>query len=120
MLKPVARVGDVVRGHLDVEGNEVVGSITSGSPDCKNGGLSIARSNGIITIPTHPHQLDTLGNPIDFRSHTWRIVGSSKNKSNGEYIARDGDGGNDDDWDGFQTKPSESYIEASSTNLFSE
>ena len=92
MLKSVARVGDQVRGHLDVEGNEIIGSITSGSPNCNNGSLSIATSNGIITIPTHPHQLDMLGNPTDFRSHTWRIVGSAKNKANGEFIARDGDG----------------------------
>lgn len=120
MLKKVARVGDEVRGHLDVEGNEVIGTVTSGSPDTKNGGVEITHTDGIITIPVHAHQFDGLGAPTDFRSHVWRIVGSSKHNVNNKSIARDGDGGNDADWDGYQTLPSASYIVATTTNLLSK
>lgn len=120
MLKAVARVGDTVTGHVNVQGTLIVGTVTSGSADTKNGGVAITHTDGIITIPSHAHQLDGFGAPTDFRSHTWHIVGSSKNNVNGKAIARDGDGGNDDDWDGFQNLPSDASIEATTTDLFSE
>lgn len=114
-MEPIARKGDSVRGHYDVQGNEVVGTITTTQSTVRNGGLEIATTDSIITIPPHPHQL-TPG-PSDIRGHTWRVVGTGKHKIEGEFIARDGDGGNDDDWDGFQTMPSASYIEATSSDL---
>jgi uncharacterized Zn-binding protein involved in type VI secretion len=108
MSKLIARNGDQVRGHLDVEGNEVIGNITSGSSDVITEGKQTARTDDTISIPTHPHQLTPT--PSDYRSHIWRIVGTGNATVNGKVIAVDGDGGNDTDWDGFQNKPSESYI----------
>lgn len=114
-LKKVARIGDSVYGHFDVNGAEVVGVVQTGSADTKNGGIGVARTDDTIYIPPHPHQL-TPG-PSDIRSHTWRIVGTGKHNNNTKALARDGDGGNNADHDGFQTLPSAASIQATSTNL---
>lgn len=115
--KAVARVGDQVRGHFDVLGNEVIGVITSGSGTVRNQGTDIARMDDIIFIPSHPHQI-ILGSPADYRTHEWRINASGKHKINNKAIARDEDGGKDADWDGYQTLPSALSIEATSTDFF--
>ena len=114
-LKTTARIGDSVHGHYDVSGAEIIGSVQSGSATVKNGGIGIARTDDMIHIPGHYHQLTP--SPSDFRSHDWRIIGTGKHRSGGKSIAIDGDGGNDADHDGFQTLPSAASIQATTTNL---
>lgn len=117
-LKKIARIGDSISGHVDVQGNAVIGTITTGKTTVHNGTKAIATTDDNINIPSHPHQLDAFGNPTDYRSHNWRIVGTGKHKIANKTIARDGDGANDGDWDGYQNKPSESSIIATTTTLY--
>lgn len=119
-LKKVARVGDTVSGHVDVQGNTIIGTISSGDANTSNNAIAIATTDSVILIPSHAHQLDGFGMPTDYRSHSWRIVGTGKHKSNNKNIAVDGDGGNDADWDGYQTMPSQLSINATTTDLFCE
>lgn len=114
-LKLIARIGDTVHGHYDVLGAEILGTVQSGSSNVKNGGIGIARTDDNIHIPGHYHQLTP--SPSDFRSHDWRIVGTGKHHSGGKKIALEGDGGNDADYDGYQTLPSSASIQATTTNL---
>lgn len=117
-LKKIARIGDLVSGHTDVQGNAVSGTITTGSSTVKNSSVGIATTDYNIHIPSHPHQLDAFGAPTDYRSHDWRIVGTGKHKVASKAIARDGDGGNNADWDGYQTMPSALSIQATTTTLY--
>lgn len=119
-LKKVARVGDTVDGHVDVQGNTVVGTVSTGDANTKNSTISIATTDCYISLPSHAHQLDGFGMPTDYRSHSWRIIGTGKHKANNKNIAVDGDGGNDADWDGYQTMPSQLSINATTTDLFCE
>lgn len=86
-MKKVARIGDTAIGHTDINGTQVIGIITTGSDKTFSGLTGIARDGDNVHFPSHPHS----PGPSNYQTHDIPITGSSKNYSNNEKLALDGD-----------------------------
>ncbi len=89
-LEKVVRIGDQARGHTDILGSEVIGTVQDGSLNVKNGGIGLAHDESTVFFPSHAHALDE-GTPINFRTHSEKINATGRHNVNSEKIALDGD-----------------------------
>lgn len=87
-MKAVARIGDTAIGHKDILGNNVTGTITTGSDKTFSGGVGVARNGDNVHFPSHPHS----AGPSNYQTHDIPITGSAiKGYSNNKKLALDGD-----------------------------
>lgn len=89
-LKKICKHWDIAVGHTDIQGNPITGTIQSSSTTHILW-IDASKSWDLIIFPSHPHALDWLWNPINYRSHSIPAVWTAKLHIDGAAWVRDGD-----------------------------
>lgn len=77
------RNGDIAVGHTDILWNPVTGTVVS-SGKLHVAWISVAVAWDIVNFPSHPHSLDSFGNPTNYQTHSVVLVGTAKTYVSGK------------------------------------